>query len=348
MLKRAADQSDADTPQPAYVFGMLLLGEYSHVELSPSMLMVYLPPASAGNVEPRLSEARRYIERAAYLHFAPAQCKAAWAYEFSKLGCPYDPLLSVQYYSLASQQGEDDADMALSKWFLCGADGYFEKDEHLAFTFAEKAARKGLATAEFAMGYYHEVGVGCAADVIVAREWYVRASKHGNADASERLSALNQLNPMILSREEHNSLANKTLVRKHTLAREASKAAGRKAISSSGDGSDAKRAARRAVNNSDMIGAESSRTQTRPSEVLHTAFSQIRERPWRSSSPRQDEGVQAKPVTYLGETETSNMTDTGKTKPIANDALSHKRGPSTFEEMGYKSEALDNKECIIM
>ena len=46
--------------------------------------------------------------------------------------------------------------MALSKWFWCGAEGAFDKDENLAFTFAEKAARKGLPSAEFAMGYYKE------------------------------------------------------------------------------------------------------------------------------------------------------------------------------------------------
>lgn len=40
--------------------------------------------------------------------------------------------------SLASQQGEAEADMALSKWFLCGAEGAFEKDENLAYVFAEK------------------------------------------------------------------------------------------------------------------------------------------------------------------------------------------------------------------
>ena len=27
----------------------------------------------------------------------------------------------MQYYSLASQKGEVEADMALSKWFLCGS-----------------------------------------------------------------------------------------------------------------------------------------------------------------------------------------------------------------------------------
>ena len=62
--------------------------------------------------------------------------------------------------------------MALSKWFLCGAEGGFEKDESLAYTFAEKAARRGLPAAEFAMGYYWEVGIGTRRDVDRAIAWY--------------------------------------------------------------------------------------------------------------------------------------------------------------------------------
>jgi hypothetical protein len=67
--------------------------------------------------------------------------------------------------------------MALSKWFLCGSEGAFDKDESLAYTFAEKAARKGLPSAEFAMGYYMEVGVGGPKDIEAARKWYTRVSK---------------------------------------------------------------------------------------------------------------------------------------------------------------------------
>jgi hypothetical protein len=75
---------------------------------------------------------------------------------------------------LASQQGKPEADMALSKWFLFGADGTFEKDETLV-TFADKASVPPSAVllylpptcrprakawgAEFATGYYSEVGV---------------------------------------------------------------------------------------------------------------------------------------------------------------------------------------------
>jgi hypothetical protein len=46
--------------------------------------------------------------------------------------------------------------MALSKWFLCGAEGCFDKNEGLARTFAEKSARKAHPNGCFAMGYYFE------------------------------------------------------------------------------------------------------------------------------------------------------------------------------------------------
>jgi len=172
LLRRAAELADLDVPQPAYVFGMLLLGEFDQVDVPVQLLMatVQLKPSEGG--DPRMREARRFIERAAYLCFPPAQYKFGFSYEHAKMGCPFDPLLSVQYYSLASQQGEVEADMALSKWFLCGSEGSFEKDEVLAVTFAEKAAKKGLASAEFAMGYYCEVGVGTPKDINAARKWY--------------------------------------------------------------------------------------------------------------------------------------------------------------------------------
>ena len=62
--------------------------------------------------------------------------------------------------------------MALSKWFLCGADSVFEKDEALVYTFAEKAVQKGLPSAEFAMGYYAEVGMGGPKDLQASVKCY--------------------------------------------------------------------------------------------------------------------------------------------------------------------------------
>ena len=179
-LHRAATLASARVPQPAYIFALLLLNEFPSLPgpLPSSVFSPFIPQGS----DPIL-EARKHLERAAYLGFAPAQYKLGHAYEFAQPPFPFDPLLSVQYYSLASQQGEVEADMALSKWFLCGSgtgedgvpdEGGFEKDEGLAYTFAEKAARKGLPSAEFAMGYYAEVGVGGPKDLSTAIKWYTK------------------------------------------------------------------------------------------------------------------------------------------------------------------------------
>lgn len=167
LLHRAATLASVEVPQPAYVYGLLLLQEFTHVTIPPQLFAPFIPGGSSAELE-----ARKHLERAAYLNFAPAQYKLGHSYEFAAPPFPFDALLSVQYYSLASQQGEIEADMALSKWFLCGSEGAFEKDEGLAWTFAEKAAKKGLSSAEFAMGYYAEVGVGGPKDMDVARVWY--------------------------------------------------------------------------------------------------------------------------------------------------------------------------------
>ncbi|TKY84729.1 hypothetical protein EX895_005809 [Sporisorium graminicola] len=222
MLGDAADKADLDTPQPAYIYGMLLAGEFSHVDIPSHLLRS--PNTSVASLE---AEARRRIQRAAYLNFAPAQYKCGWLFEYAQLGCAFDPLLSVQYYSLASQGGEIEADMALSKWFLCGAESYFDKNETLAYTFADKAARRGLASAEFALGYYHEVGVGTAPNVDLARKWYNKAAAKDNADAKERLQALQGPQALGLSRKQHEAVMDDKLVRKRTQAKMLSDREGR-------------------------------------------------------------------------------------------------------------------------
>ena len=177
LLHRAATLATLQVPQPAYVYALLLLSEFTQITVPPALFGPFIPPLSSPTLE-----ARKHLERAAFLHFPAAQYKLGHAYEFAEAPFSFDPLLSVQYYSLASEQGESEADMALSKWFLCGSNGAaggtggveggFEKDEALALTFADKAAKKGLPSAEFAMGYYAEVGVGRPKDIKTALEWY--------------------------------------------------------------------------------------------------------------------------------------------------------------------------------
>jgi TPR repeat protein len=52
-----------------------------------------------------------------------------------------------------ANSGDPEANMGLSKWYLCGAEGY-PPNEEKAFIYAERAAKKGLPQAEFAMGKF--------------------------------------------------------------------------------------------------------------------------------------------------------------------------------------------------
>lgn len=92
--------------------------------------------------------------------FQRAQLKMGSAYELCLLNCDFDPALSMHYNALAARQGEPEAQMAISKWFLCGHEGVFEKNEELAYVYAKRAAQQQLATAEFALGMIARINIG--------------------------------------------------------------------------------------------------------------------------------------------------------------------------------------------
>ena len=152
-----------------------------------------------------ITGARFNIEKAAYLGFAKAQTKMGAAYELCQLGCDFNPALSLHYNALAAKQGEPEADMAISKWFLCGYEGVFDKNEELAFTYAQRAAQSGLATAEFALGYFFEIGIYVPVNLKESRMWYERAAEHGNKDAAGRIEGISR--SKTLSRKDHNNVA---------------------------------------------------------------------------------------------------------------------------------------------
>ena len=72
LLLRAANMSSLTTPQPAYVYALILLGEFTAIpnSIPPHLLNPLIPPSSSPSLE-----ARKHLERSAYLHFAPAQYK---------------------------------------------------------------------------------------------------------------------------------------------------------------------------------------------------------------------------------------------------------------------------------
>jgi TPR repeat protein len=193
LIRQAAQSADENAPQGAYVYGMLQARELPGI----SVPELFLPS------DPK--SARENIERAAYLGFARAQYKMGQAYELSQLGCEFSPSLSLHYDALAARQGEPEAEMAVSKWFLCGSDGLFEKNEDLAFVYAQRAAKDNIPTAMFAMGYLYEIGMGTSKNLELAQDWYAKAAEAGNKDAAPRLEAISKQNT--LSRKDHEKIA---------------------------------------------------------------------------------------------------------------------------------------------
>ncbi|KAL8840571.1 MAG: hypothetical protein Q9170_001257 [Blastenia crenularia] len=193
LIKWAAETADENAPQGAYVYGMLLARELKQISIPDQILPM------------DMTAARYNIEKAAYLGFAKAQTKMGAAYELCQLGCDFDPALSLHYNSLASKQGEPEADMAISKWFLCGHKDLFEKNDELAYVYAERAAQAGLPTAEFAMGYFYEVGIHVRTDLNVAKSWYTKAADHGYAEAIGRIEGISRSNT--LSKKDHQDIA---------------------------------------------------------------------------------------------------------------------------------------------
>ncbi|KAL9042612.1 MAG: hypothetical protein Q9180_000483 [Flavoplaca navasiana] len=193
LIKKAAETADENAPQGAYVFGMLQARELKQISVPDQLLPM------------NLTAARFHIEKAAYLGFAKAQMKMGGAYELGQLGCDFDPALSLHYNALASRQGEPEADMAISKWFLCGHKGLFDKSDELAFVYAERAAQAGLPTAEFAMGYFHEIGIHVRLDLNESKNWYTKAANHGYTEALGRIEGISRSDT--LSKKDHQEIA---------------------------------------------------------------------------------------------------------------------------------------------
>jgi TPR repeat protein len=59
-----------------------------------------------------------------------------------------------------------------------------------AYLWARKAAERGLAKAEYALGYYTEVGIGVPANLEEAKRWYYKAATQQHPKAQSRLQEL--------------------------------------------------------------------------------------------------------------------------------------------------------------
>ncbi|KAI9487928.1 hypothetical protein BDB00DRAFT_851079 [Zychaea mexicana] len=126
---------------------------------------------------------------AASLGYAPSAFRLGECYEFGRLQCKIDPTLSIQYYSIAANQDHPEACFALTAWYLMGTDT-LESSEDQAFAWAYRAASMGFPKAEYAIGYFHEVGIAVPKDMQEAIRWYITAADKGEKRAAARLHQL--------------------------------------------------------------------------------------------------------------------------------------------------------------
>lgn len=189
-LKRAAESADPQYNAAPYHLGLLYETGYGD------------------DVFQDETYAAQLFTQAADLGHAEACYRLGDAYEHGKLSCPRDPALSVHFYTGAAQKGQASAMMALCAWYMVGAEPILEKDENEAYEWARRAAEcgnctfypyfmtitkqlsLGLTKAEYAVGYFTEMGIGCRRDPLEANVWYVRAAEAGDERAQYRLAAI--------------------------------------------------------------------------------------------------------------------------------------------------------------
>ncbi|KAJ5937644.1 hypothetical protein N7454_003986 [Penicillium verhagenii] len=137
-----------------------------------------------------VSYAAQLFTKSAELGHVEASYRMGDAYEHGKLNCPRDPALSIHFYTMAARHEHPLAMMALCAWYMVGAEPVLEKDEDEAYEWARRAAEAGLVKAQYAVGYFTEMGMGCRRDVLEANVWYVKAAEQGDERAKLRISAI--------------------------------------------------------------------------------------------------------------------------------------------------------------
>ncbi|KAK4044550.1 hypothetical protein C8A01DRAFT_42729 [Parachaetomium inaequale] len=134
--------------------------------------------------------AAELFTQAADLGHPEANYRMGDAYEHGKLNCPRDPALSVHFYTGAAERGHAAAMMGLCAWYMVGAEPVLDKDEEEAYEWARKSADLGYVKAQYAVGYFTEMGIGCRRDILEANVWYVKAADAGDDRAKQRLAAI--------------------------------------------------------------------------------------------------------------------------------------------------------------
>lgn len=159
-LKRAAERADEENPHALHELGLL----YEQ------------PQGGEGSIVRDEAYSLSLFQKAADLGYKFSQFRLGCAFEYGLFNLPVDPRQSIKWYSQAAVQEEHQSELALSGWYLTGSEGVLQQSDTEAYLWARKAAMAGLAKAEYAMGYFTEVGIGTIANLEDAKRWYWRAA----------------------------------------------------------------------------------------------------------------------------------------------------------------------------
>ncbi|KAK0613057.1 hypothetical protein B0T17DRAFT_395966 [Bombardia bombarda] len=172
-LKRAAERADAENPHALHELALL----YESAQPNDAIVRDE-------------AYAFQLFKQAADLGYKFSQFRLGCAYEYGLMGCHIDPRQSIMWYSRAATQEEHQSELALSGWYLTGSEGVLAPSDTEAYLWARKAAIAGLAKAEYAMGYFTEIGIGVPANLEDAKRWYWRAAAQDYPMARGRLEDL--------------------------------------------------------------------------------------------------------------------------------------------------------------
>lgn len=189
-LKRSADASTSDYPHALHELGLLHEKGLDNIIFKDATYSVQL------------------YTRASELGYAPSAYRLGECFEFGYLKCEKDMTSSIFYYTIAARQGNPEACFALSACYLAGdEEKKIKPSEEKALYWASVAVEKGSVKAQFALGYFAEVGIGRPVHMGEAAEWYQKAASQGDPKAKQRLSNLKSIPPLPPLPSTSNSLA---------------------------------------------------------------------------------------------------------------------------------------------
>ena len=85
----------------------------------------------------------------------------------------------MRFYTLAMNLGHVEAFLGMAGWHMTGVEGFLPQDQEMAFRLVREAADRGLARAQYTLGYFFEGGIGCASNPTAAFDYYNRAASQG-------------------------------------------------------------------------------------------------------------------------------------------------------------------------